>query len=59
MGIEEVIIDARDITVEMVLKFGGTITGKKTNFYGYPITQWRFRKKILSIKPIEKMVNTK
>ena len=45
MGIEEVIIDARDITVEMVLKFGGTITGKKTNFYGYPITPMKIQKK--------------
>ena len=38
MGIEKVKIDARDITVEMVLKIGGRITGRKVSFYGYPIT---------------------
>lgn len=45
MGIEEVKIDARDITVEMILKVGGKITGKKTNFYGYPITPMKIQKK--------------
>ena len=45
MGIEKVKIDARDITVEMVLKIGGKITGRKTNFYGYPITPMEIQKK--------------
>lgn len=45
MGIEKVEIDARDITVEMILKIGGEITGEKTNFYGYPITPMMIQKK--------------
>ena len=45
MGIEKVKIDARDITVEMVLKIGGKITGRKTSFYGYPITPMEIQKK--------------
>jgi predicted GNAT family N-acyltransferase len=45
IGIEKVIIDARDITVEIVLKLGGEITGKKTNFYGSFITPMKIQKK--------------
>lgn len=37
-GIPKVTIDARDITVSMILKLGGKITGEKTTFYGHPIT---------------------
>ena len=55
MNVEEVIVDARDITVEMVLKMGGKITGKKTNFYGHPITPMKIQKKDF----INKMSNTK
>lgn len=45
IGMEKVIIDARDITVEMVLKIGGKITGEKSNFYGYSITPMEIYKK--------------
>nr|WP_321222564.1 GNAT family N-acetyltransferase [uncultured Psychroserpens sp.] len=41
---EHVIIDARDITVNMVLKMGGEITGLKTDFYGHPITPMKIDK---------------
>ncbi|MFQ3214011.1 MAG: putative GNAT family N-acyltransferase [Marivirga sp.] len=44
IGIEKVKIDARDITIEIVLHMGGTVTGKKTNFYGYPITPMTIQK---------------
>lgn len=37
LEIECITIDARDITVEMILKLGGKITGEKSDFYG-PIT---------------------
>lgn len=55
MGVEKVIIDARDITVEMVLKMGGKITGEKTNFYDHPITPMKIHKNDF----IKKMSNTK
>ncbi|MFT6333815.1 MAG: putative GNAT family N-acyltransferase [Saprospiraceae bacterium] len=45
MGIEKVKINARDITVEMVLKIGGKVIGEKINFYGYPITPMQILKK--------------
>ncbi len=38
MGIETILIDARDITVDMILKLGGKIVGEKINFYGLPVT---------------------
>ena len=44
MGIEKVKIDARDITVEMVLKLGGEITGRKAKFYGHSITPMEIQK---------------
>ena len=44
MGIEKVMIEARDITVEMVLKMGGENTGEKTYFYGHPITPMKIHK---------------
>jgi predicted GNAT family N-acyltransferase len=44
MGIEKVVIDARDITVRMVENLGGKITGKKVLFYGNPITPMELRK---------------
>ncbi|WP_339700918.1 GNAT family N-acetyltransferase [uncultured Roseivirga sp.] len=44
MGIEEVYIDARDITVSLLLKIGGKITGKKTSFYGASITPMKIMK---------------
>ncbi|WP_051229666.1 GNAT family N-acetyltransferase [Psychroserpens burtonensis] len=45
IGIEKVIIDARDITGEIVLKLGGEITGKKTIFYEHPITPMKIQRK--------------
>ena len=45
MGIEKVKIDARDITVEMILKIGGKIIGNKGNFYGHPITPMEIEKR--------------
>nr|WP_321225500.1 GNAT family N-acetyltransferase [uncultured Psychroserpens sp.] len=50
MGIEKIIVDARDITVEMVLKMGGKITGKKSNFYGNSITPMEIYKKDFLLK---------
>ncbi len=38
MEIETILIDARDITVDMILKLGGKIVGEKINFYGLPVT---------------------
>ncbi len=38
MGIETILIDARDITVDMILQLGGKIVGEKANFYGLPVT---------------------
>lgn len=45
MGIEKIRIDARDITVEMIEKIGGKTVGRKTNFYGHPITPMEIHKK--------------
>jgi predicted GNAT family N-acyltransferase len=50
MEIEKVVIDARDITVDMVLKIGGKITGEKYNFYGYPITPMEICKEDFILK---------
>lgn len=44
-GVDKVIIDARDITVAMILKLGGKITGPTTDFYGFPITPMAIHKK--------------
>lgn len=45
MGIETILIDARDITVDMILKLGGKIVGEKINFYGLPVTPMELRKR--------------
>ncbi|MDW7694664.1 GNAT family N-acetyltransferase [Flammeovirgaceae bacterium SG7u.111] len=45
MEVEKVVIDARDITVEMVLGLGGKVTGEKSSFYNYPITPMVIEKK--------------
>lgn len=50
MEIEKVIIDARDITVRMVQDFGGKITGKKSLFYGTPITPMELKKSDFLLK---------
>tara|TARA_R110002073_G_scaffold139232_2_gene289316 strand:+ start:87794 stop:88252 length:459 start_codon:yes stop_codon:yes gene_type:complete len=44
MGLEKITIDARDITVDLVLKLGGKTVGAKTNFYGHPITPMEIHK---------------
>jgi len=44
-GIEEIVMEARDITVEMIIRYGGKITGDKTDFYGNSITPMRILKK--------------
>ncbi|UXP32490.1 GNAT family N-acetyltransferase [Reichenbachiella agarivorans] len=33
-GVDKVIIEARDVTVEIISKLGGTVIGPKTTFYG-------------------------
>lgn len=38
MGIDKVIIDARDIAVKMIINVGGKVVGKSSDFYGMPIT---------------------
>ncbi|MFD2825257.1 GNAT family N-acetyltransferase [Leeuwenhoekiella polynyae] len=38
MNINRIKVDARDITVGMILKMGGKVEGSKTRFFGYPIT---------------------
>ena len=53
MGIEKVKIDARDITVKMVLKLGGKITGRKAKFYGHSITPMEIQKKDFNHKTYE------
>ena len=45
MEIEKVKIDARDITVKMILKIGGKIIGETTVFYGTAITPMVIQKK--------------
>lgn len=45
MDVEKVRIDARDLTVGMLLKIGGKVTGSKSSFYGYPITPMEIAKK--------------
>ncbi|SCC66984.1 GNAT family N-acetyltransferase [Kosakonia oryziphila] len=51
----EVIIDAREITVNLISQFGGKVTGEARNFYGMPVTPMRLEKKrfesILSAAP--------
>ncbi len=44
MGIETILIDARDITVDMILQLGGKIVGEKANFYGLPVTPMKLCK---------------
>lgn len=41
----EVIIDAREITVNLIRQFGGEVTGEARNFYGMPVTPMRLEKK--------------
>nr|WP_300003103.1 GNAT family N-acetyltransferase [uncultured Cedecea sp.] len=41
----EVIIDARDITVNLIRQFGGEVTGEARNFYGMAVTPMRLEKK--------------
>jgi predicted GNAT family N-acyltransferase len=54
MGIESVKIEARDITVEMVLKMGGKITGRKAKFYGHSITPMEIQKEDFNhISPVD------
>ncbi|MEP0985590.1 GNAT family N-acetyltransferase [Ekhidna sp.] len=43
-GIDEIIINARDITVTLLQSFGGKITGKTRNFSGHPITPMNIRR---------------
>lgn len=43
-GIEGLKIDAREITVAMLEKMGGKITGNTTDFYGIPITPMLLQK---------------
>lgn len=38
MDIEKIKINARDITLEMILRIGGKVTGEKSLFYGHPLT---------------------
>lgn len=43
-------IEARDVTVQIIQKLGGIITGEKTDFYGMPVTPMKItRKAMLSI----------
>ena len=44
MGLEKITIDARDITVNLILKLGGKTVGVKTSFYGHPITPMEIHK---------------
>lgn len=37
-SIDKIFIDARDITVNMIVKLGGEAIGERSMFYGYPIT---------------------
>ena len=50
MGIDKVKINARDITVDMILKLGGKITGKKDTFYEQPITPMEIEKRNFAYK---------
>jgi DNA-binding MarR family transcriptional regulator/predicted GNAT family N-acyltransferase len=46
-------IEARDVTVRIIQKLGGIITGDKTDFYGMPVTPMKItRKGMLSISSI-------
>ena len=52
MGIDEIVIDARDITVKLLESLGGKIVGPTETFYNHPITPMRitapdFRKSIM------------
>lgn len=44
LGIDEIVIDARDITVELLLSLGGQVTGITEEFYGFPITPMRLKR---------------
>ncbi|SNT26867.1 Acetyltransferase (GNAT) domain-containing protein [Ekhidna lutea] len=37
-GVEEIVIDARDITVKLLLSLGAKVTGSTSEFYSIPIT---------------------
>ncbi len=43
-GIEEITIDARDITVTLLKSLGGRVTGETEAFYGIPITPMILKK---------------
>ncbi|WP_350216163.1 GNAT family N-acetyltransferase [Ekhidna sp.] len=43
-GIDQIIIDARDITVELLLSLGAKVTGPTTQFYDIPITPMKLTK---------------
>jgi predicted GNAT family N-acyltransferase len=44
MEIDQIIIDARDITVGLLLSLGAKVTGATTQFYGIPITPMKLIK---------------
>ncbi|MEQ6166413.1 GNAT family N-acetyltransferase [Ekhidna sp. MALMAid0563] len=44
MDIQEIIIDARDVTVKLLQSIGAEITGRTTEFYGIPITPMTLKK---------------
>lgn len=48
MGIDNVKIDARALTVKMILQKGGEITGEKDDFFGMSITPMKINKKSYS-----------
>ncbi|MFD2200726.1 GNAT family N-acetyltransferase [Shivajiella indica] len=43
-GVEEIHIDARDITLKLLTQFGGKVIGESFDFYG-PVTPMRLRAK--------------
>ncbi|MEP1033109.1 GNAT family N-acetyltransferase [Ekhidna sp.] len=44
LGIQEIMIDARDITVGLLESLGGKVTGSTVEFYGFPITPMKLKK---------------
>lgn len=45
LEIEQLTIDARDVTITLIEKFGGVICGKTTRFYSENITPMKLEKK--------------
>lgn len=43
-GIEEITIDARDITVKLLQSLGGKVTGVTDTFFGIPITPMKIKR---------------